>query len=159
MPSTSKSQQRLFCMAYAVRKGKIKRSDANEEVLKIADGDMTDQEIKDFMKLKESQFISLQTYITERLNPRHLGDTKKKSKYKEFEDVEIGDRGEDYNGEKGEVCEIGTAEELIPREKYGSLQMCLDDGLIELEDKCVIVKIHDEEIGYVYGPEGFVCYK
>lgn len=73
MPSTSKSQQRLFCMAYAVRKGKIKRSDANEEVLKIADGDMTDQEIKDFMKLKESQFISLQTYITERLNPKHLG--------------------------------------------------------------------------------------
>lgn len=77
MPSTSKSQQRLFCMAYAVRKGKIKRSDANEEVLKIADSDMTDQEIKDFMKLKESQFISLQTYITERLNPRHLGSVNK----------------------------------------------------------------------------------
>jgi hypothetical protein len=146
-------------MAYAVRKGKIKRSDANEEVLKIADGDMTDQEIKDFMKLKESQFISLQTYINERLNPKHLGDAKKKSKYKEFEDVEIGDRGEDYNGEKGTVIEVGTAIELIPMDKYGSLQMCLDDGLIEDKDDCVIVKIHGEEIGYVYGPEGFVCYK
>lgn len=78
MPSTSKSQQRLFCMAYAVRKGKIKRSDANKEVLQVADSDMTDQEIKDFMKLKENKLIGLQDYILERLNPRNLGQSYKK---------------------------------------------------------------------------------
>lgn len=49
MPSTSKSQQRLFCMAYAVRTGKLKRSEVNQSVLDIVDGDMTDKQIKDFM--------------------------------------------------------------------------------------------------------------
>lgn len=57
MPSKSKSQQRLFCMAYAVRKGKLERSKVSKEVLDIVDGDMTDQEIKDFMVLKESHLI------------------------------------------------------------------------------------------------------
>lgn len=57
MPSKSKSQQRLFCMAYAVRKGKLERNKVSKEVLDIVDGDMTDQEIKDFMVLKESHLI------------------------------------------------------------------------------------------------------
>lgn len=66
MPSKSKSQQRLFCMAWAVRKGELSRKDASEEVLKIADSDMTDKEIKDFMVLKES--ISLVDYLNDNLN-------------------------------------------------------------------------------------------
>lgn len=53
MPSKSKSQQRLFCMAWAVRKGELARSKASKSVLDIADGDMTDEEIKEFMVLKE----------------------------------------------------------------------------------------------------------
>jgi len=61
MPSTSKSQQRLFCMAWAVRKGELERSKVTKEVLDIADSDMTDKELKAFMKLKESQ--SLKDYL------------------------------------------------------------------------------------------------
>lgn len=63
MPSTSDSQKRLFCMAYAVRKGKLKRSEVHKSVLDIADSDMTDQQIKDFM-VKE---CSLTEYIRESL--------------------------------------------------------------------------------------------
>lgn len=63
MPSTSKSQQRLFCMAYAVRKGELERSKVTKAVLDIADGDMTDQEIKDFMELKESFVLDFNSFI------------------------------------------------------------------------------------------------
>jgi hypothetical protein len=52
MPAQSKSQQRLFSMALAVRHGKLKRSDVNKSVLDIVDGDMTDEQIKHFTKLK-----------------------------------------------------------------------------------------------------------
>jgi nucleoside-diphosphate kinase len=63
MPSKSESQKRLFCMAYAVRKGKLKRSEVHKSVLDIVDGNMTDQEIKDFM-VKE---CGLTEYIRESL--------------------------------------------------------------------------------------------
>jgi len=62
MPSKSDSQQRLFCMAYAVRKGKLARNKVTKAVLDIADGDMTDKELKEFM-VKES---SLMEYIREK---------------------------------------------------------------------------------------------
>lgn len=65
MPSTSKSQQRLFCMAYAVRKGELERSKVTKSVLDIADSDMTDKEIKDFMELKESLIKSYEEFLTE----------------------------------------------------------------------------------------------
>jgi len=65
MPSKSKSQQRLFRMAWAVRKGELERSKVSKEVLNIADGDMTDQEIKEFMVLKES--MSLKHYLLNQL--------------------------------------------------------------------------------------------
>lgn len=50
MPAQSKSQQRLFGMALAVRRGEMKRSEVYKEVLDIVDGDMTDKEIEDFAK-------------------------------------------------------------------------------------------------------------
>ena len=52
MPAVSKSQQRLFGMALAVRRGEIKRSEVNGAVLDIVDSDMTDKEIEDFAKTK-----------------------------------------------------------------------------------------------------------
>ncbi len=48
MPAKSKSQQRLFSMALAVRKGKLKRGDVYKSVLDIVDSDMTDKEIEEF---------------------------------------------------------------------------------------------------------------
>ena len=52
MPAKSKAQQQLFGMALAVRRGEMKRSEANKDVLDIVDGDMTDKEIEDFAKTK-----------------------------------------------------------------------------------------------------------
>ena len=54
MPSVSKSQQRLFSMALAVRKGKLKRSEVTQSVLDIVDGDMSNSEIEHFTVLKEN---------------------------------------------------------------------------------------------------------
>ena len=68
MPAKSKSQQRLFGMALAVRRGDMKRSDVWKEVLDIVDSDMTDKEIEDFAKtdhkgLKE-RFEGIKNIIT-----------------------------------------------------------------------------------------------
>ena len=64
MPAKSKSQQRLFGMALAIRKGEMKRSDASEEVLDIVDSKMTDKEIEDFAKTKHK---GLKEYVKERI--------------------------------------------------------------------------------------------
>ena len=45
MPAKSKAQQKLFCMALAVRKGDLKRSEVSQSVLDIVDGDMTNEQI------------------------------------------------------------------------------------------------------------------
>lgn len=65
MPAKSKSQQRLFGMALAVRRGELKRSEVEQSVLDIVDGKMTDKEIEDFAKtshkgLKEHLIEALQ---------------------------------------------------------------------------------------------------
>jgi hypothetical protein len=52
-------------MAWAVRKGELERSKVSKEVLDIVDGDMTDQEIKEFMVLKES--VGLRNYLLNQL--------------------------------------------------------------------------------------------
>lgn len=52
MPAKSKAQQRLFGMALAVRRGEMKRSEADKSVLDIVDSEMTDKEIEDFAKTK-----------------------------------------------------------------------------------------------------------
>lgn len=62
MPAKSKSQQRLFGMALAIRRGDMERSDAPEEVLNIVDSDMTDKEIEDFAKTKHK---GLKEYLKE----------------------------------------------------------------------------------------------
>ena len=48
MPSKSKSQQRLFGMAYAVRKGELSKSEVDDAVLDIVNSDMSTTEIKKF---------------------------------------------------------------------------------------------------------------
>lgn len=65
MPSKSKSQQQLFRMVLAVRKGKLKRSDVSKEVLDIVDGDMTDKQIEDFTKIS---LEGLQDHLKKELN-------------------------------------------------------------------------------------------
>ena len=65
MPAKSKAQQRLFGMALAIRKGEMKRSEADDSVLDIVDSDMTDKEIEDFAKTKHK---NLKEHLNEELN-------------------------------------------------------------------------------------------
>lgn len=65
MPAKSKAQQALFGMALAVRKGEMKRSDVDKNVLDIVDGDMTNKEIEDFAKTSRK---GLPQYLKECLN-------------------------------------------------------------------------------------------
>ena len=51
MPSTSKAQQRLMGMAYALKKGDMEPADASQEVKDLADS-MTLKQLKDFAETK-----------------------------------------------------------------------------------------------------------
>lgn len=64
MPSKSKSQQRLFGMVWAVRKGELPRSEVPQEVLDIVDSDIKDEEVKKFAETKHK---GLKEYIKESL--------------------------------------------------------------------------------------------
>ena len=52
MPAKSLAQQRLFGLAYAIRKGLSKHSEANDSVLKIVDSKMSTKQIEHFAKTK-----------------------------------------------------------------------------------------------------------
>lgn len=65
MPARSIAQQQLFGMALAVRRGEMKRSEVDDEVLDIVDSDMTDKQIEDFAKTKHK---GLKKYV-ESLRP------------------------------------------------------------------------------------------
>lgn len=67
MPAQSKSQQRLFGIALAVRMGEIKRSEVSKEILDIVDSEMTNKEIKDFASTKHK---NLKEHLIEILNKR-----------------------------------------------------------------------------------------
>ena len=65
MPAQSKSQQRFFGMALAVRKGELERSKVSQEILDIVDGEMTNKEIEDFAKTKHK---NLKEHLIESLS-------------------------------------------------------------------------------------------
>lgn len=52
-------------MALAVRRGELKRSEVDDEVLDIVDGKMTDKQIEDFAKTSHK---GLKEYLQEQLN-------------------------------------------------------------------------------------------
>lgn len=68
MPSKSKSQQRLFGMAYAARKGDLPKSEISGDVKDIVDSDMTTKDIKKFAKTKHK---GLPEYIKEALEKKN----------------------------------------------------------------------------------------
>lgn len=74
MPAKSKSQQKLFSMALAVRHGKLKRSDVDKSVLEIVDSDMTDSQIKHFTVTEGFKPTKLSQFINQRYSDRHVND-------------------------------------------------------------------------------------
>ena len=65
MPAKSKAQQTLFGMALAVRKGEMKRSEVDKNVLDIVDSEMTNKEIEDFASTPRK---SLPQHLKESIN-------------------------------------------------------------------------------------------
>lgn len=61
MPSKSIAQQQLMGMAYSLKKGEMKMSDASQEVKDLADG-MTLQQLKDFA---ETKHVGLPDHVKE----------------------------------------------------------------------------------------------
>lgn len=59
MPAKSKRQQKLFGQAWAIRSGELTREEAWKTAIKIADSDMTDQQIKDFARTKHNALPEL----------------------------------------------------------------------------------------------------
>ena len=58
MPSISKKQQNLFRLVWAVRQGKVKRSDVDDNVLRIVDSDLSDYKIKAFATSLQEHLIN-----------------------------------------------------------------------------------------------------
>ena len=110
MPAKSKSQQRLFGMALAVRRGDMKRSDVWKEVLDIVDSDMTDKEIEDFASTKHNKIkehtegmIGLYQYLIE----RNLGEGWKKWEENGFEIQMLAfDKPSQYGIDKGKISKL-----------------------------------------------------
>ena len=120
MPATSRSQQRLFCMALAVRKGDLARSKVSKSVLDIVDGDMTNRQIEDFTVLKESGMMSLTQCLRNSLNESILSTTGSgKAAFAEKWLEQHGIKKSDYNiNESGIYIQNNTdplvIEESIP---------------------------------------------
>lgn len=81
---------------------------------------------------------------------------KLEEKMKPFEEVEIGDRGRDYNDEEMVVVEKGLAKDLVDHDGTGALTDGLSEGYIEEDDPAVVVRTEDgETLCYTYGGDGF----
>lgn len=69
MPATSKAQQRLFGLAYAIKKGDIKKSDADAKAVEIADS----MSLADLKKFAETDHKGLPDKVKESISPSSMG--------------------------------------------------------------------------------------
>ncbi len=141
MPAKSKSQQRLFGMALAVRRGEMKRGDVWKEVLDIVDSDMTDKEIEDFAKtkhdgLKEHYMMkNLYQYLIE----RNLGEGWKRWKEDGFEIEMLSfDKPSHYGIDGGKISKLWIR-------KNGKVVCNYDRGW-DVEPMGDVKKIYDDII-------------
>jgi len=93
MPATSKAQQRLFGLAYAIKKGDVKKSDADAKAVEIADS----MSLEDLKKFAETDHKGLPDKVKESLltegkgytEARKLIDTLRAKTYKKLDDDEL----------------------------------------------------------------------
>ena len=69
MPSTSKAQQRLFGLAYAIKKGDMKKSDADAKAAELADS----MSLADLKKFAETDHEGLPDKVKENITPANVG--------------------------------------------------------------------------------------
>ena len=93
MPATSKAQQRLFGLAYAIKKGDMKKSDADAKAVEIADS----MSLADLKKFAETDHKGLPDKVKESLltegkgytEARKLIDTLRAKTYRKLNDDEL----------------------------------------------------------------------
>lgn len=78
--------------------------------------------------------------------------------YKEFEDIFIGDFGEDLYGNHGEVIFYGTAQEVALNYKSGTLSDKIESGFVDPNYPAVAVRINGEIYTYPYDEDNFMCF-
>ena len=121
MPAKSKSQQRLFSMALAVRKGDLPRNKVWKAVLDIVDSDMTNKEIEDFTVLKESNKYRTMKPLSEYIAEAMVNESKPNrdafiEKVKAAMDKAIADKSIDawfFNSAEADKKEKAAAEKYI----------------------------------------------
>ena len=116
MPAKSKSQQRLFSMALAVRKGDLPRSKVWKAVLDIVDSDMTNKEIEDFTVLKEGMKPLLEYMVEAMVNESKPNRDAFIEKVKAAMDNAIADKSIDawfFNSAEADKKEKAAAEKYI----------------------------------------------
>jgi hypothetical protein len=86
--------------------------------------------------------------------------TQNEAEWKDFSQVEEGDRGEDYNGEKCTINLKASARSLA-NAGYADISELLGEGVIDDNDGCVVVDFDDGEsdVAYVYGSDGVLVKK
>jgi len=96
----------------------------------------------------------------EEVDPSEDVDPDNENYWKDFSQVEEGDKGEDYNGEKCTITLKASARSLA-NSGYSEISELLDEGDIDEDDDCVVVDFDDGEsnVAYVYGPDGVVVKK
>lgn len=116
MPAKSKSQQRLFSMALAVRKGDLPRSKVWKAVLDIVDSDMTNKEIEDFTVLKEGMKPLSEYMVDAMVNESKPDRDAFIEKVKAAMDKAIADKSIDawfFNSAESDKKEKAAAEKYI----------------------------------------------
>ena len=108
--------------------------------------------------LKRDQHPTL--FIEGGTKPKKEEELEKKIlRAKEFEEVQLGDKGSSYDGETGTVIAIGTYEQL---KDYDTTGVCAEIEDEEDKQKMVAIETSDENGNYhflfVYGYDGFVVY-
>jgi hypothetical protein len=69
MPATSKSQQRMFGLAYAIKKGDMKPGDANAKAKELADS----MSLADLKKFAETDHENLPDKVKENITLGSIG--------------------------------------------------------------------------------------
>lgn len=120
MPATSKAQQRLFGLAYAIKKGDMERSDADAKAVEIADS----MSLKDLKKFAETDHKGLPDKVKESLvnEGKGLSEASKLIKtlrskvYPKLNDDELSEFKKEIVGHLG-----GTIEENLSPANIGGM--------------------------------------
>ena len=133
--------------------GKMARDLSEEEVMEVLKE--ADPEFSKFLEEGDGDDEDEE----EEVGPEDV-DPDNENYWKDFSQVEEGDAGEDYNGEKCTVTRKATAQELAD-DNYSEISELLDADDIDADDDCVVVDFDDGEsdVAYVYGPDGVIVRK